>query len=163
MCSHLGRLSLSEQGLYAKKRVSFSKKINDSLIFLIGTHLNRFRVKNSLILYQGSFDLDIYKQFFIILPVSIFVEKVSFYYNLEGRLRRTTKAVSVPRIIVSDGEVFKALFFFKNWYIFSNFSLLGGSYTFSFFFIEILSYVCFFSISLLNLIWNVKALIKKYF
>lgn len=58
-----------------------------SFIFLVGCDSLNINYVDSFIVYQGSFDFS--NDFFIIFPSSIFVEKFSYFLNLEGRLRKS--------------------------------------------------------------------------
>jgi hypothetical protein len=62
--------------------------MNNSFVFLIGSDLN-LNFVNTFFVYQGSFNFS--NDFFIIFPTSIFVEKFSYFLNLEGKIRKSYK------------------------------------------------------------------------
>lgn len=86
----------------------------------------------------------------ILLPASIYVEKISTFLNLEGRLRNTKKAVSTFKYVQNDWEIFKVIFLFKNFLVQENFSIIGK--TILQFFIKIVNYSCCFftNINIIN-------------
>jgi hypothetical protein len=84
----LGRISSYElgfsPGVYS---LSIKRDFEKSFLFLVGSDFLSFNFSSSYIVYQGSFDFA--NDFFIIFPTSIFVEKFSYFLNLEGRLRKS--------------------------------------------------------------------------
>lgn len=127
------------------------------MLYLIGTDFIKLNIINSLILYQGSFNTINLLKIFLILPTSIFVEKVSIFINLEGRLRKTYKAIASSNLIFNDFEVIKAIYFFKNFYFSFYFTCLNVNQKIikNFLFIHLyIDYSCIFNFPYLSNLYN---------
>ena len=138
---------------YNKVNNTFS----NSVLFLLGVDSLNFNFKESFVIFQGSFQnsLKSLKQTFLIFPVSIFVENIFIFLNLEGLVRKTKKAVSINSSLFNDSELIKALFFYKDFFFKSNFSILSNFYKTMFLFVDIINYMCFFFSSFLqNIFYN---------
>jgi NADH dehydrogenase/NADH:ubiquinone oxidoreductase subunit G len=105
----LGRLSSFEVGcLPGTKSSNFClnlrKKI--SFLYLLGTENFFFDnlEQNNFVVYQGGFQEfgSFFKNISLIFPVSIYTERVSTFLNLEGRIRRTQKAIVSFRFVYTD-------------------------------------------------------------
>lgn len=151
----LGRISTFEIGAVINK-TSNSNFINNtfsnSFLFLLAVDLLNFNFKESFIIFQGSFQnaLKSLKQTFLVFPVSIFIENVFTFLNLEGLVRKTKKAITINSLIFNDSELLKSLFFYKDFFFKSNFSVLIYFYKTMFLFKDIINYMCFFFSSFLQ-------------
>lgn len=151
----LGRISSFEVGALNTK-LTTSNLINNtctnSVLYLLGVDSLNFNFKESFVIFQGSFQnaLKSLKQTFLIFPVSIFVENVFTFINLEGLVRKTKKAITINSSLFNDHELLKALFFYKDFFFKSNFSVLTHFYKTAFLFVDTINYMCFFFSSFLQ-------------
>lgn len=156
--NYLGRISSYEAGsLPGVNSSNFLFNIRSgvsSLLYFLGTdeYFNTFSNYSSsnFFVYQGSFFN--YNSFFqsmhLLFPVSIYTERSSSFLNVEGRLRRTSKAAVPFRFVYTDLDIFKALFYFKNMFFLSNFSIIYNfKYTSSFFY-TFIDYSCIFFLNI---------------
>lgn len=128
-----------------------SNKIVKSFIYLLGTDSISLKLVDSLIVYQGFFDFTlVLNNVFLFLPVSSFVERVCFFINLEGRLRKSSLIFFPSFYSFSDSEIFRSFFYFKNYFLKNNFSILDFFYFITFFFFFFIDYTClyFFKLNL---------------
>lgn len=144
----LAFISASELGCFltvnSNKSIVFNK-MSSSFIYLLGTDLISMDFSSSLIVYQGFFDLTFFlKNVFLFLPVSSFVERVCFFINLEGRLRKSSLVFFPSFYSFSDSEIFRSFFYFKNFFIRNNFSILDFFYFITFFFFFFIDYTCLY-------------------
>jgi hypothetical protein len=151
----LGRISCFEVGALPNKINNLNlinNPFNNSVLFLLGVDSLNFNFKESFVVFQGSFQnaLKSLKQTSLIFPVSIFVENVFTFLNLEGLVRKTKKAVTINFSLFNDGELLKALFFYKDFFFKSNFSVLTHFYKTVFLFVDSINYMCFFFSSYLQ-------------
>jgi hypothetical protein len=107
----------------------------------------------TIIIYQGFYNNLNYNQIFLYLPVSIYIEKISFFYNLEGRLRKTLKVLTSSFYVFSDFEIMRSLFYFKNFFFKANFSILNFFYFITFFFSSFIDYSCLYFFSLYSFVY----------
>jgi NADH-quinone oxidoreductase chain G len=149
--NYLGRLSCFEVGVLPNVNSSlflFERIISNAFLYLVGTD----RVINNLIysdlnfvVYQGSFqESSQLLNFSLIFPVTVYTERLSTYLNIEGKIRRTQKAISCFFFVYSDWEIFRALFFFRSLFYSSNFSILENFFYLVSFFTDLISYSCLF-------------------
>lgn len=105
---------------------------------------------SNFIVYQGSFfeDSTFFSFVNLILPVALYTERVSSYINVEGRLRRTTLAITPFSLVSTDLEIFQALCYYKFSFFQSNFSLLSNFTFFVKFFSTVIDYACVFFFNL---------------
>lgn len=152
--SVLGRISAFELGLVpginSYSYVNSLVRTMNSFIYFLGTE--DFVVDSSLtnvsnfFVYQGSFysTSNFFSFLNLLFPVSIYTERVSSYLNVEGRFRRTQKAIEMP-LVYSDWEVLKALFVFRTNFFNFNFSIFGFDSTImGDFFSHLIDYSCIF-------------------
>lgn len=153
----LGRISAFELG--ALPGVHSSNYLEPSLgqksfCYLLGTD-NQVEAQATMLstttatsftVYQGSFFE--HSLFFdavnLILPVSIYTERVSSFINMEGLLRRTAKAVAPYRFVYADWEILQALFFYKLSFFPQNFSIIPDFAFFKEFSRTLVDYSCLF-------------------
>lgn len=151
--SFLGRISAFECGLVpsVNSYSCFKNSLNnvvDSFIFFLGTDdfvFDSLAVSNFLV-YQGSFysTTSFFSFLNLVFPVSIYTERISSFLNIEGRLRRTQKAIETA-LVYSDWEVLKALFIFRNNFFSFNFSVFGFDLSLmQNFFNNLIDYSCIF-------------------
>jgi NADH dehydrogenase/NADH:ubiquinone oxidoreductase subunit G len=113
LVSNLTYLNCIELGLNFKKYLKFE----NSLIFLKNVDDEIFlkkleKAKNIFAIYSGSF-FDIGAKFSnLVLPVSMFFEQVGFFYNIEGKYRKSLKVVDTTFFIYNSNELMKALYIF---------------------------------------------------
>lgn len=156
----LGFISSNEIGCSLSINTNFSiflNKVDNSLIYLLGTDSISFDFTKSFLIYQGFFDISLFLQnLFLFLPVSSFIEKSSFFFNLEGKLRKSSLIFFPSFYSFSDVEIFRSFFYFKNFFLESNFSFLDFFYFINFFFYFFIDYSCiyFFDLNLKNLNQN---------
>ncbi len=157
---YLGRISSFEigslPGVNSSNFVFNRGSRGSSFLYFLGTDelfntFDDYKFGNFFV-YQGSFfNYNFFFQFMhLIFPVSIYTERVSSFLNIEGRLRRTCKAVTPFHFVYTDLEIFKALFYFKNMFFSSNFSVISNfKYTSSFFF-TFIDYSCVFFFNIME-------------
>jgi molybdopterin-dependent oxidoreductase-like protein len=145
--NYLGRLSCFEIGILPGVN-GLATFAPNSFFYLFG--VDKFFLSNSFfnesfVVYQGSFqELDFFLNVSLVFPVSIYVERSAFFFNLEGRLRKVKKAISAFKFVYSDLEIFKILFFFKSLIVEFNFLFLKSFGNFMIFLQNIIDYSCFF-------------------
>lgn len=145
--SHLGELTFKELGLAAQqpRHDLHGRSIN----YFLGVDNLPSRPKpEDLVIFQGSHSpspvqvLNFEK--LLLLPTALYVERLSTYLNLEGRVRTTRLALATHSLVLSDVEVMRALILLKRKLIPSNFSLLNNFYESTGFFKFIINYNCCF-------------------
>lgn len=151
----LGRISSFEVGALSNKVTNITNVNNvcdNTVLYLLGIDSLNFIFKESFVIFQGSFQnaLKSLKQTFLIFPVSIFVENIFTFFNLEGLVRKTKKAITSNVSLFNDNELIKALFFYKDFFLKSNFSILTSFYKTVFLFVDSINYMCFFFSSFLQ-------------
>lgn len=149
LSNNLGRLSSFELGfipsVYSKFSYNFSKSIK-SFCFFVGVDDFIFKSKDSFLVYQGSFRDTVlsFKKADLIFPVSTYVERISFFINLEGRIRNTKKVLSnvTEGSNFNDSEVINALFLYFKQVKLDNFSKISNFYSIMSKFNNIINYKC---------------------
>lgn len=128
-----------------------------SFLYLLGTEPSAFDgfpedffKASNFVVYQGSFfeDSTFFSFVNLLLPVALYSERVSSYINVEGRLRRTTLAITPFNLVTTDLEIFQALFYYKCSFFPRNFSLVSNFVFFIKFFSTVIDYSCLFFFSL---------------
>lgn len=119
-----------------------------SFIYFIGVDFDLLSLQKvnaeSFLVYHGSFLTDKVLNFInLILPMPLYTEKSSLFLNLEGRLRKSERAISTQ--IKSDSLIFESLIKLKNQYYVSNFSIFSNFSILVNFFAEIINYSGFWS------------------
>lgn len=150
LSNSLGRLSALELGFVPSVYSNFSynlKKVKKSFSFFCGVDDFIFNDnQNQFIVYQGSFRDSVlsFKKANLIFPVSTFVERISYFINIEGRIRNTKKVLSnvTEGSNFTDIEIFNALFIYLKQVKLDNFSKLSNFYFIMSFFSNIISYKC---------------------
>lgn len=157
--NYLGRISCFEFGfLPGIRSSSYKKRKKFSFLYLLGTD-NFKAFKADFVVFQGSFnDFIIPSLVFLVFPVSIYIEKLSIYLNIEGRLRFAN--VVNPQGY-SDLDICIALYFFKLLFVPNNFSVFSNFYFLLNFFFCLIDYSCFFY--LFFDFYNNKLFSKKFF
>jgi len=172
---HLGRLTSCELGIIPK--LNKNKKNNiKSFNFLLGLDNIKleFKNKNNFNIFQGYFYFSNFFEYInLVLPVSIYSEKVSSYINLEGRFRFTNKAIVPFKFIFLDTNIiesFSILFkniFPQNFSIFNNFYYIVKFFNkiFNFYLnylVNLNNYIIFFEKNIFNINYN-KLLYKNIY
>ena len=129
---HLGRLTHFELGLSSSVISLDSLNKKGSFIFLLGidniTKVLNKKYKNFQV-FQGFFYiLNLFKNVNLVLPTSIYSEKVSSYINLEGRLRVTNIAVIPSQFIFLDSKIIESISILSKNLNFYNFSIFKNFY-----------------------------------
>jgi NADH dehydrogenase/NADH:ubiquinone oxidoreductase subunit G len=71
---------------------------------------NFINSRNNFHIYQGFFYLNNFmKKIHLILPVTLYMEDVSFYLNLEGRLRQCSKVLNESKNQIRDSKAINFL------------------------------------------------------
>lgn len=130
---HLGRLTHFELGLSSNNiNLNSIYKKKNSFIFLLGVdNVNKILNKKNknFQIFQGFFYiLNFFKDINLVLPTSIYSEKVSSYINLEGRLRITNIAVIPSQFIFLDSKIIESISILSKNINFSNFSIFKNFY-----------------------------------
>lgn len=144
--SYLGKISGFEVGaLPGINYCSFKDNKRFCFLYLLGTDNFNFNSNDDcFFIYQGSFmDSYLLLNISLFFPVSIYVEKVSMYLNIEGRLRFTKRAISPFKLVYTDLDVIKSFFFFRNSIFTFNF-FFRDFLRLSFFFKHLIDYCCLF-------------------
>ena len=147
--SHLGTISLKENGVASSPPALGSTALNSSnFTYLLGTDAIPVNNNQSLIIYQGSHLPPLSFAKGLILPTATYVEHISTFMNLEGRIRSTKIAVAAPPLVLSDMEVIRLLNILKKKTNAANFSFIENFYAVTDFFKFIINYKCCFFLSL---------------
>jgi len=146
----LGELSLKEVGIgnYVRGRTLLQ---TPKFSYLLGTSQLRRGTSQAqdFTIFQGSHmpsknDFN-FSSPILLLPTATYVERLSTYVNLEGRIRITKIAVASPPMVLSDLEVLRLLTLLKRKVNPSNFSILSDFYESTSFFDFLINYKsCFF-------------------
>lgn len=156
----LGRISAFELGALPGIHGSQNLVVNrakGSFLYLVGTGAVpfsgldlTFSKASSFVVYQGSFfeDSAFFNYVDLILPVSIYTERVSTYINVEGRVRRTRKAITPSRLIATDREILQAFWYYKTSFFPGNFSMLPHFAYLQMFFATVIDYSCIFFLTM---------------
>lgn len=120
--------------------------------------LNNIINVDSYTVYSGSFFENGARLANLIVPSHTFFESDYIYLNIEGRVRKSLRAVSSSNTLISDFNFFNFLKIFKDLYVKHNFSIFKN-------FFSIFKYFDFFSLNFdLNLkikkLYNYKAFYK---
>ncbi len=67
--------------------------------------LDTERLKNTFIIYQGSFGNDLAEVANVILPSATYFESNASYMNIEGEILHTSRAVNAPRLVKENWEI----------------------------------------------------------
>lgn len=156
--NYLGRISAFEVGCFPGVNASVVKNTGyffNSFLYFFGTDeyfnfFDNFLTYSFFSVYQGIFfgSNAFFESINLVFPVAAFSERVSTFLNIEGRLRRTSKAIIPFFYVHTDVEVLKALFFFKNTFYFFNFSIMVNFNYIMQFFHNIVDYSCFFFLNI---------------
>lgn len=143
----MGRLSCFEFGAlpgsnYSVLPVRCIKK--PSFFFLCG--IDNFVVKHidDFVVFQGSFQSNFFNFVNLVFPIYLYIERISFFLNLEGRFRKSQKIVSSFKYVSDDIDLVKTLFFLKLFFFPDNLSLFKDFKFMSLFFVNIIDYSCSF-------------------
>lgn len=150
LSNNLGRLSAFELNFLPSVHSNFSynlKNIKKSFSFFCGVDDFIFNNnQDNFIVYQGSFRDSVlsFKNANLIFPVSTFVERISYFINIEGRIRNTKKVLSKITEVsnFTDVEIFNALFVYLKQVKLDNFSKLSNFYFIMSFFSNVINYKC---------------------
>lgn len=150
---YLGRISCLELGLLSgiNSFFSFSNSVKSISNFSLLCGVDNFKFNDkSFLVYLGFFKANnfLLNRANIILPVSTYMERVSTFLNLEGRLRIARKAIIPFKSILHDIFVVNALFFLKRRFFSYNFSRIFRFYFVLQFFLNFIDYRCFFNFNL---------------
>jgi hypothetical protein len=125
---------------------NFKRNALISFNYLCGCDsFNFLNNNNGFVVYQGFFKNNsfFFNNLNLIFPVSIYVEQVSTYLNMEGRFRTTRQVVS--SFIHSDWEVVQILNFFSKSIASSSISFFFNVlFDLNFFFYNFVNYNCVF-------------------
>jgi hypothetical protein len=122
---------------------------NKSFLYLLGTDAQAYgstSLAHGFTVYQGSFfeHSSFFDSVHLLLPVSIYVERVSSFINMEGLFRRTSKAITPYRFIYADWEILQALSYYKLSFFSDSFSFVTDFAFFKEFFSKLVDYACLF-------------------
>jgi hypothetical protein len=143
--THLGKLSLKETGAGSSSTTgAFASGSN--LTYLISTDYIPITSNNedSFVIYQGSHLPVVPVVKGLTLPTATYVEHISTYLNLEGRVRTSKIALASPPLVLSDTEVLRLLNILKVKAVYHNMSFLQNFYAVTGFFKFIIDYKCCF-------------------
>lgn len=149
----LGRLScleLAALGNFNSVSSNFTYRKNLSNFSFLCAVDNINVSSQSFLVYLGFFKAHnfIISKSNIILPVTTYIEKISSFLNLEGRLRIGKKSVIPFRTVFSEIFIIDALHFLKRRFFLHNFSKISSFYFILGFFSKFIDYKCFFNFSL---------------
>lgn len=118
-----------------------------TFLYLLGTDTSAAPAPGlGFTVYQGSFfeQSTFFNGVHMLLPVSLYVERVSSFLNMEGLLRRTSQALTPYRFVYRDWEILQALAYYKLAFFPNTFTLLGDFVFFKEFFSKLVDYACLF-------------------
>lgn len=156
----LGRIASLELGALPgihSSTLTFVSRCKGSFLYLLGTEASAFDgyredffQSSNFVVYQGSFfeDSTFFSFVNLMLPVALYSERVSSYINVEGRLRRTTLAITPFNLVTTDLEILQALIYYKYSFFPRNFSLAPSFSFFMRFFSTVIDYSCLFFFNL---------------
>jgi NADH-quinone oxidoreductase chain G len=123
LCTTSSFLSFLDLGLGINYKLNKDYFKKNNLFYLLGSDCfyNDLNFKNNVFIYQGHHGDDAIKRCDVILPSSVFTEKISTFFDFQGFLKKTKNIMIKPVNSKDDANILISFYIYLKQYFLINF------------------------------------------